>query len=123
MQLTSFDYVKDRPTANASLARLAGLIEVQRQEADLCLLLDNGDTFQGTPLGDFLAKSKDAPDNPMAQVMNHLRYDALGLGNHDFDLGLAYLVRSGSACNAPTVCTNERRESDMVETSFTRDIG
>ena len=66
MQLTSFDYVKDRPTANASLARLAGLIEVQRQGADLCLLLDNGDTFQGTPLGDFLAKSKDAPDNPMA---------------------------------------------------------
>ena len=111
MQLTSFDYVKDRPTANASLARLAGLIEVQRQEADLCLLLDNGDTFQGTPLGDFLAKSKDAPDNPMAQVMNHLRYDALGLGNHDFDLGLAYLVRSGSACNAPTVCTNLRSKS------------
>jgi 2',3'-cyclic-nucleotide 2'-phosphodiesterase/3'-nucleotidase len=108
MQLTAFDYVRDRPTRQGSLARLAGLIDAQRQEADLCLLLDNGDTFQGTPMGDYIAKAPQTMTNPMAEVINHLGYDALGLGNHDFDLGLDYLARTGAACHPPTICSNLR---------------
>lgn len=111
MQLIAFDYVRDKPSQSGSLAKLAGLMEKAREGADLCLLVDNGDTFHGTPMGDFIAKSTAETDYPMAEAMNFLGYDALGLGNHDFDLGLDYLARNTAACTAPVICTNLRTSS------------
>lgn len=111
MQVTCFDYVKDREGRAGSLAKLAGLIDQARRDTGLCLLFDNGDTFQGTPMADYLAKEALDDINPMAEVMNLLGYDALGLGNHDFDLGLEYLDRASAACAAPTVCSNLKADS------------
>lgn len=88
MQMTCFDYVNDRPNTGGSLAKLATLIKKARREADeagaACLLLDNGDTFQGTPMADLLARDEIHGPHPMVQAMNALHYDAGGLGNHDF---------------------------------------
>ncbi|WP_299673648.1 5'-nucleotidase C-terminal domain-containing protein [uncultured Roseobacter sp.] len=109
MQLIAYDYVKDRQTDGESLARLATLIRSARSEAEsigaLCLLLDNGDTLQGNPLGAFLAKTEFQP-NPMVTAMNTLGYDAVGLGNHDFDHGIAHLARCIQAFDAPVVGSN-----------------
>ena len=68
------------------------------------LLIDCGDTIQGTPLEyvyqDFLRTGKmplGAPDpaalrgDPTILAMNHIGYDALVLGNHDFNYGLKAL--------------------------------
>jgi len=45
------------------------------------LLLDAGDFFQGTPEGDFRG------GEPVIEIMNELDYDALTLGNHEYDQG------------------------------------
>ena len=45
------------------------------------LMVDAGDTFQGTPVGT-LTKGRAVID-----FMNQAGYDALALGNHDFDEG------------------------------------
>lgn len=109
MQLTAYDYVRDRRTGGDSLARLAVLIARARTEAAesgaLCLLLDNGDTLQGTPMGALLAREQ-VNAHPMVGAMNTLGYDAIGLGNHDFDHGIAYLARCISAFDAPVICSN-----------------
>ncbi|MGZ2259220.1 5'-nucleotidase C-terminal domain-containing protein [Roseobacter sp. A03A-229] len=109
MQLIAYDYVKDRQTGGDSLARLATLINAARAEAEaegaLCLLLDNGDTLQGNPLGSFLAHNRVTP-HPMIAAMNALRYDAAGLGNHDFDHGIAHLAQCMAEFDAPVVCSN-----------------
>lgn len=111
MQLIAFDYVRDKANQSGCLAKLAELIRKARVGSDLCLLLDNGDTFQGTPMGDVIAKSAPQTGNPMAEAMSLLGYDAFGLGNHDFDLGLDYLARNAVACTAPVICSNLRTSS------------
>ncbi len=109
MQLIGYDYARDRPTGGDSLARLAPVIRHARQEATgqgaLCLLLDNGDTLQGNPLGLYLARHAIDP-HPMIAAMNALGYDAVGLGNHDFDHGIAPLAQMLAQNAAPVVCSN-----------------
>lgn len=113
MQLIAYDYVKDCQTGGNSLARLATLIRNAQSEADqmgaLCLLLDNGDTLQGNPLGSFLASQRITP-NPMVTAMNALGYDAVGLGNHDFDHGMEHLARAMAQFEAPVLSSNIRSD-------------
>ena len=75
------------------------------------LLLDNGDLLQGTPLADHLAArycaNPDDPEpHPVALVMNALGYDAMGLGNHDFDYGVDYLARFARDLELPLISSN-----------------
>lgn len=109
MQLIAYDYVKDRHTGAESLARLATLIRRARDEAAeigaVCLLMDNGDTLQGTPLGVHLAEHHVTP-HPMVMAMNALKYDAVGIGNHDFDHGTDHLAHCIAEFDAPVVCSN-----------------
>ena len=87
--LRPYNYYLDAEGDDPGLARVATLIEQQRAAAQNCLLVDNGDTLQGTPLGD-VASEADAPGpHPMIAAMNLLGYDAATLGNHDFNYGQA----------------------------------
>ena len=63
---------------------LADLIEKERAHNPDVLLLDAGDTFQGNSFAYFF---KDRPDNPIAGGMNMLGYDAMVIGNHEFNFG------------------------------------
>ncbi|MCL1599703.1 MAG: 5'-nucleotidase C-terminal domain-containing protein [Actinomycetia bacterium] len=63
---------------------LASLIEAERAHNPDALLLDAGDTFQGNSFAYFF---KDRLDNPIAGGMNLLDYDAMVIGNHEFNFG------------------------------------
>ncbi len=63
---------------------LASLIAAERAHNPNALLLDAGDTFQGNSFAYFF---KDRPDNPIAGGMNFLGYDAMTVGNHEFNFG------------------------------------
>jgi 5'-nucleotidase len=65
-------------------AYLADLIEAERAHNPSALLLDAGDTFQGNSFAYFF---KDRPDNPIAGGMNLLDFDAMVVGNHEFNFG------------------------------------
>jgi len=97
MRLLSYDYFADRPSPHGGLARLAPLIDHARQEAANCLLLDNGDFLQGTPMGDLFADPAmidTAGIHPVIAAMNAVGYDAATLGNHEFNYGLPALDRA-----------------------------
>ncbi|MES2259241.1 MAG: bifunctional 2',3'-cyclic-nucleotide 2'-phosphodiesterase/3'-nucleotidase [Pseudomonadota bacterium] len=90
----SYDYYKLAADPSLGLERTAALIARARAEFPNTLLLDNGDTIQGTALADFQALA--APlrcDETLAvyKAMNHLGVEGGGLGNHDFNYGLAFL--------------------------------
>ena len=110
MQMTAFDYVRDKAGSGGSLATIATLIKIQREEAEKenrsCLLFDNGDTYQGNPVADVIAQSDTGDDHPVAKILAALNYGACGLGNHDFDHGLEYLETCLSQSGLPTVCSN-----------------
>ncbi|WP_187430586.1 Trifunctional nucleotide phosphoesterase protein YfkN [Roseobacter fucihabitans] len=122
MQLIAYDYANDRTTSGDSLARLASVIRQARSEAQvanaICLLVDNGDTLQGTPLGGYLVDHPVAA-HPMIAAMNALGYDALGIGNHDFDHGLDHLSHCLAQSKAPVLCANLRSGKLPMVQGFT----
>jgi len=70
------------------MARRATLVKQLRQQLGPVLLLDAGDTFQGTP---YFNRYKGRLDY---QLMRMVGYDAGTLGNHDFDNGVGMLVEA-----------------------------
>ncbi len=109
MHLLGYDYLTDAARAGQGLTQLAPLIDAARSEDVTTLLFDNGDFLQGTPLADHLAHTATTDRiHPMIHAFNTLRYDAIALGNHEFDYGLPFLTQALSHCDMPVVCTNVR---------------
>ena len=110
--LYPYDYYRDRPDNSVGLARAASLVRQARSEAPNCLLFDNGDILQGTPLGDFAAEAILAEPraiHPVIAAMNTLDYAVATLGNHDFNYGLEALERAYAQARFPVVCCNVRK--------------
>lgn len=117
MQLLGYDYVRNRKLPSHGLAGLAQLIDEAREEAAaegrFCLLLDNGDTLQGTPLAELLARQEVTRTHPVVASFNALGYDTVGIGNHDLDFGIDYLRKIAQRLNMPMICSN--LEGDDLE--------
>ncbi len=105
--LRAHDYDTGRSMPAAGLTRLAGLIREARRGAAACLLFDNGDTLQGTALGDWAAAGEGGDAlHPVIDALNRLGVDAATPGNHDFNYGLPFLERAASEAAYPLVCAN-----------------
>jgi 2',3'-cyclic-nucleotide 2'-phosphodiesterase / 3'-nucleotidase len=105
--LLPYDYRGDRALSGRSLTEIASLIEGARSEAQNCVLLDNGDFLQGSPLADYVASApKRRRMHPVIQAFNTLGYDAITLGNHEFDYGLEFLTSSLAGARFPVVSAN-----------------
>lgn len=103
------DYYSGLASDRLGLARTASLIERARADAPNCLLFDNGDFLQGSPLGDYIAQSGGlglGQVHPMLAAMNYLRYDAATLGNHEFSHGLDFLIDALTGAAFPVVSAN-----------------
>ena len=99
------DYYANKPAA-LGFAKIATLIRAIRKEQTNVLLLDAGDTIQGTPLGYYFAKDDPDKPNPMMLVMNALGYDAAAVGNHEFNFGLDYLWKTKREAHFPILAAN-----------------
>jgi 2',3'-cyclic-nucleotide 2'-phosphodiesterase/3'-nucleotidase len=109
LHLLPYDYYADRPAPGIGLISAARLIEEARAEAPNTLLFDNGDFLQGTPLGDFMAFERGLREgdlHPVMAAMNALSFDALTLGNHEFNYGLDFLMKTLAGAACPVVSAN-----------------
>ncbi|MFD2442799.1 bifunctional 2',3'-cyclic-nucleotide 2'-phosphodiesterase/3'-nucleotidase [Bacillus sp. CGMCC 1.16607] len=92
--LLSFDYYSGAVQNKYGLTKTAQLVKQAREEVKNSVLVDNGDTMQGTPLATYFAKVnplKDGQVHPVIKVMNEMGYDMATLGNHEFNYGLDFL--------------------------------
>lgn len=104
-------YEHNRKAYRRGLALTASLIRQAQAECETTLLVDNGDTWQGSAFVQ-TTQGKDA----ITDVFNTLRYDVVGLGNHDFDDGLPALQRQIDRLNCPVLCSNLEQDTEHVET-------
>ncbi|WP_155963131.1 bifunctional 2',3'-cyclic-nucleotide 2'-phosphodiesterase/3'-nucleotidase [Streptococcus ruminantium] len=107
--LVNYDYYQDKPVETLGLAKTAVLIEKAKKENPNVVLLDNGDTIQGTPLGNYKSlvdPIKDGEQHPMYAALEALGFDAGTLGNHEFNYGLPYLEKVIQTANMPLVNAN-----------------
>jgi 5'-nucleotidase len=79
------------------VARRATIFRRAKAANPSTVVLDAGDTFQGTPWFNAFKGELDI------QVMHALGYDATALGNHDFDAGVDQLA--SNLMHAPTLAT------------------
>jgi 2',3'-cyclic-nucleotide 2'-phosphodiesterase / 3'-nucleotidase len=99
------DYYTNKPD-NRGLAKIATLIKRIRKEQPNVLLVDSGDTIQGTPLESFHNRKNNKPIDPMMLVMNSLQYDAMTVGNHEYNFGLKVLEKARSEAKFPWLSAN-----------------
>lgn len=114
----NWDYYKDAEYTDAAgnaqgLSRISTLVKQVREEKGRgnTLLIDAGDTIQGTPLTYYFARvepitAKNGPVHPMAQAMNEIGYDAAALGNHEFNYGIDTLRKFESQLRFPLLGAN-----------------
>jgi len=95
-------------SANASstfsaggMAQLAGQVAAFRARApQRTLLVDGGDAWQGT----FISNTNQG--EAVTKAMNLMRYDALAVGNHDFDWGQEVLAQRAKEASFPFLAAN-----------------
>ena len=107
--LVNYDYYQDKPVETLGLAKTAVLIEKAKKENPNVLLVDNGDTIQGTPLGTYKAivdPVEKGEQHPMYAALQALGFEAGTLGNHEFNYGLDYLNRVIETAGMPLVNAN-----------------
>lgn len=115
--LLSYNYYSLTPDTTLGLERASALVNAARAENANTVLLDDGDNIQGSLLGDFQAQASPITCSStlaLHKVMNYMKYDGGGLGNHEFNYGLDFLaqvtntdmglvdVKKPSNCGAPT---------------------
>lgn len=103
----------DKAHNDVGLAKISTLVNQVRAEKGRCntLLIDAGDTIQGTQLSYYYAKvdpitARRGPVHPMAQAMNAIGYDAAALGNHEFNYGIPVLRKFEEQCDFPLLGAN-----------------
>lgn len=107
MHVTGWDALRDEVVAGKGMDVLANRIGAARKDAPgSCLLVDNGDALQGTPMGEVCSGWTNDQTHPWAAIVNALDYDAVGLGNHDFDFGIPFLETVVSQIKVPTLCAS-----------------
>ncbi len=107
MFVMDWDYYRAKPDPTVGLTRLATLIKAARGECQNTLLFDNGDFLQGNPLADYVAEQPPTRAlHPLVAIMGELGYDAVGLGNHEFNYGLDFLEASLQGAPFPFLCAN-----------------
>jgi 2',3'-cyclic-nucleotide 2'-phosphodiesterase/3'-nucleotidase len=110
-----YDYYAGRP-APRGLAKIATLIKAERAVNPNTLLLDCGDTIQGTPLegvwqefvqtGHYPINIKPVRPlvtDPMMLAMNAIGYDVMTVGNHEWNFGLKNLNQARSEAKFPWI--------------------
>lgn len=107
--LYPWDYFT-RQAAPRGLAAAATLVAQARRESPHTLLVDCGDTIQGSSLESVhqaaVRAGKTASPDPMMLAMNRMGYDAMVVGNHEFNFGLANLAAARQAARFPWLSAN-----------------
>ena len=103
--INPIDYYTDKAD-NRGLAKVATLIKRVRKEQPNTLLIDSGDTIQGSPLESFHSRKNNVRTDPMMLVMNSLNYDSMTVGNHEYNFGLKVLEKARGEAKFPWLSGN-----------------
>ncbi|OIK09021.1 hypothetical protein BIV60_25005 [Bacillus sp. MUM 116] len=107
--LVNYDYYQTKVDNRIGLIKTATLIKQARKEAENSLLFDNGDHLKGNPLGEYLVRVRGLHKgkiHPVYRAFNYLHYDAVAIGNHEFNYGLSFIKSALKGLKMPYVNAN-----------------
>ena len=101
-----FSYEDSSETTNNGMARLYTYIQQVRTEDPNTILIDAGDDIQGTIMTDDLYNKTPEEPHPIITAMNYMGYDAMTLGNHEFNWGIPTMQTILSQAEFPVLAAN-----------------
>ncbi|MEH7117931.1 metallophosphoesterase [Neobacillus vireti] len=107
--LMNYDYYQTKVDNRIGLVKTATLIKEARKESKNTLLFDDGDHLKGNPLGEYLARIRGMHKgkiHPVYRAFNYLKYDAIAIGNHEFNYGLGFLKTALKGAKMPVLNAN-----------------
>lgn len=117
--LMNYDYYTGRTTNNSGLVKVSTLINQYKEKVDKkkddkiidnALVVDNGDTVEGTPLANLFAKKnpvKPGTQYPVYKALEEIGFDVTTIGNHEFNYGLDFIKQiTNDNKTMATVCAN-----------------
>lgn len=105
----NYDYFSDSvPTgaAQRGLTKISTYVKNVRSTYPDAILIDDGDTIQGTPLVYKFGVLDSVTPNPMAVAMNAMNYTASTVGNHEFNYGSAVFSNFQKQATFPLLSAN-----------------
>nr|MBA2708598.1 metallophosphoesterase [Gemmatimonadaceae bacterium] len=108
-RIRAWDYYADSAETGRGLSRVATIVDsVRAANPGRVVLVDAGDLLQGNPFA-YVAMKQPPAINPVVAAMNLLRYDALAIGNHEYNYGVPYLERAAAQARFPFLSANTYR--------------
>ena len=101
-----FSYEDNKETDNNGMARLYTYIQQARSENPNTILIDAGDDIQGTIMTDDLYNKTPDQAHPVITAMNYMGYDAMTLGNHEFNWGIPTMQTILGQADFPVLAAN-----------------
>ena len=101
-----YAYEDDAETTNNGMARLYTYIQQVRGEDPDAFLVDAGDDIQGTILTDDIYNKTPEEPHPVMAAMNVMSYDAMTLGNHEFNWGISAMQQILGQAEFPVLAAN-----------------
>ncbi|MDO5062732.1 MAG: 5'-nucleotidase C-terminal domain-containing protein [Peptostreptococcaceae bacterium] len=99
--------VVDNGKSQIGFAKLGTYVEELRKKDEI-LVLDAGDMIQGLPIAN-LEKGKS-----IISMANEIGYDAMAVGNHEFDFGTNNLFEIEKGFNFPMLSNNVMKDGKLV---------
>lgn len=112
------DYENGEPLSDSGMNHLHSYISKVRKENPNTLLIDNGDIIQGNILTDEIYNNKIKEEHPIISAMNYMKYDAMTLGNHEFNFGIDLIKSLENQSMFPFISANVKykvNEKDFVD--------
>ena len=101
-----YSYEDNTETTNNGMARLYTYIQQVRAENPNTILIDAGDDIQGTIMTDDLYNKTPEEAHPVITAMNYMGYDAMTLGNHEFNWGISTMQTILGQADFPVLAAN-----------------
>ncbi len=102
-------HAADRYAGMGGTVRRSTFVKEAREVNPDLLLFDCGDISQGTPYYNLFQGEVEI------KMMNLMGYDAMTIGNHEFDFGLENMARLFRMANFPVVCANYDMTGTVLE--------
>lgn len=106
-----YSYEDGKETSNNGMVREASYIKEQRALHPHLLLIDAGDAIQGTIMTDDIYNKHPELTHPMIEAFNAMKYDALTLGNHEFNWGITRMQQILKNADFPILAANVKNKN------------
>ncbi|MFW7418746.1 5'-nucleotidase C-terminal domain-containing protein [Vagococcus fluvialis] len=119
---------EDSKPADLGFAKIGTIVKNERANNPNTLLVDAGDNLQGTLLTDDLYSSKpelQSEIHPVIAAMNVIGYDAMALGNHEFNFGTDLIKKVEREAEFPLLSANtylKGTDTNFVKATETKTI-